>query len=194
MPQRCEARRVCSPPARPPGWEGERWRGALLCPAAGLSLAPSAPGLQEEHGNCAATVIITLCFQVRLWSSALRALSLGGWIPFYAFQLSGVAAFCTSVSNTVCSIISVTLITSFALGSPLVFIFLPLLALLWRMQCSGVISSLLQCLSLILGRVSPGALGKHKHQGKGGSSECLSELVKRGFERVRYLMKTQAGL
>lgn len=47
------------------------------------------------------------------------------------------------------------------------------------MQFSAVISLLLKCLCLILGRVRPGGLGKHKQKGKGGSSEFTFELVLR---------------
>lgn len=88
----------------------------------------------------------------------------------------------------------ITLITAFPLCSPLIFIFLSPLAPLWRLHFSGVISFLLKCLCLILGRVRPGDLGKHKEKGKGGSSEFTFELGKTQMSGVFYLIKTKVKL
>lgn len=134
MPQRCEARRVCSPPGRPPGWEGERWGGAVLCPVARLSLAPSARSLQEEDGNCAVTVIITLCFRAWLWSSALWALSFRGVDSLLRFP--ALWSSCLShISEQPCVqqhfSHPITSVPSLALVSPLFFSFF----LCWH--CSG---------------------------------------------------------
>ena len=62
------------------------------------------------------------------------------------------------------------------------------------MQFSGVISFLLKRLCLILGRVRPRGLGKHKQKGKRGSSEFAFELVKTQKSGVCYLTKTKVRL
>lgn len=86
----------------------------------------------------------------------------------------------------------ITLITVFPLCSPLVFISLSLLAPLWRMQFSGVISFLLKRLCLILGRGRLGTWDKSK--GKGSFSKFTFELGKAQKSGFCYLIKTQVGL